>query len=260
MYGAGHNVSGLVTKCTAAFYAGSDHVFSGTALDCTYVIYYGSGFNVTSATFTNILTADIYGTPRVRLNNTTFSAGVSQYNTTKVPTWSYIHSYNHNRLLGTFKAWSRGGITVSDISSGNLPVGYNVVYKHTCEDATTQNFRQVTVSIPPGVTLIVDGFIRIADDHSTWAPRLEIINCAADPLVSVTNLPLATVSVSQPNGTVTTFQDVHATYTNDSNLVMEVLLRVSAKRASGDVYEAITWTTRYAVTQGIIIPRYNLIR
>jgi len=256
-YGAGHNVSGTITKCTAAFYAGSDHIFSGTASNCTFGIYYGSGFNVTSATFTSILTADIYGTPRVRLTNTTFSAGVSQYNTLKVPTWSYIHSYHHNRIVGTFQAWSRGGITVSDVTPANLPVGYAVVYKHTCEDATMQNFRQVSVSIPPGVTIIVDGYIRIADDHSAWAPRLEIINCTADPLFSLSYTPLATTSVDQPNGTVVGFQPVQAKYTNESSLVMEVLLRVSAKRASGDIYEAITWTTQYAVTPGILIPKYR---
>jgi hypothetical protein len=89
----------------------------------------------------------------------------------------------------------------------------------------------------PGQTLRVVGYIKIADDHNTYAPRLEIIDCGSDPLVDAANTPLATDSVAEPGGSVD-WQVVAVTYQNTGSIPMPVYIRTLAKRASGDVYFA----------------------
>jgi hypothetical protein len=98
--------------------------------------------------------------------------------------------------------------------------------------------------VEPGQTLQVTGKIRIADDHSAWAPRLEIIDPGADPLVDAKNAALASDAIPQPDGSLTDWQDVTVSFTNTGLLGKKVCIRCSAKRASGDVYE--TWSTSVA--------------
>jgi hypothetical protein len=128
-----------------------------------------------------------------------------------------------------------------------LPTGYVVAFKHMCESATAQCFRQEQISLSPGAILKINGQIRIDGglDHSAWAPRIEIIGCDSDPLADVTKTPLATASVAQPNGSVSTYQAVTVSFTNTSVLPRVVLIRISAKRASGNVYSVYSRDVNY---------------
>ena len=244
-YGSGHTISGTVSGCGNGFYNGSGFTISGTVSGCTYGVRLGSGHTISGATFTGS-TYDLYIVPKTELFNTIMGGTTENYgyNTNNVPSWSYVESYDHGGSANTFKSWTRGGITVSDTTPASLPTGYAVVYKHTCEDVTMQNFRQIKAVVLPGATLKVDGQIRIADDHTAWAPRLEILAASADPLWGLGGAVLATSSVAQPDGTITgTFQTVSCTYTNTGTRNKKVLVRMSAKRASGDMYE--NWTLDY---------------
>jgi len=167
----------------------------------------------------------------------------SFYNTITVPVWNYIPSYDHDANDGQFRSWTMGGLVNSTTNTANIPTGFGRAYTHVCETASYQNFRQQRVEIEPGRTLRVTGWIKFSDDHSAWAPRIEIIDCSADPLEAVANTPLATDSVDTADGSVTTFQEVKCNYRNAGTIPMPVWIRVSAKRASGNVYEAFKSTT-----------------
>jgi hypothetical protein len=237
--GSGHTISGTISGCSYGVSYGSGHTISGTISGCSSGVYYGSGYTISGATFTGN-TYDLRIVVEGMLYNTLLQATVEnyQYNSNNVPSWSYVESFNHDQVSNTFKSWTRGGVTVSDTTPANLPIGYAVVYKHICEDATMQNFRQIRAFILPGATLKVNGQIRIADDHTAWAPRLEIIAVSADPLWGLGGAVLATSSVAEPNGGINpNFQTVTASYTNATVRIMKVQIRVSAKRAAGDMYE-----------------------
>jgi hypothetical protein len=215
-------------------------MISGAISECIYGIYGGYGYVITGSTFTgntydlrNIIKAECYGSV---LGASTENY---RYNTIDVPSWSYVDSYDHDQVLGTFKAWTRGGVIVSDVDT--VPAGYGTSFKHMCESAEMQCFRQTEMTVEPGQNLQVMGKIRIADDHSAWAPRLEIIDPAADPLVEAKNTALASDAIPQPDGSFTDWQDVAVSFTNTGLIGKKVVIRCSAKRASGDVYEV--WST-----------------
>ena len=65
-------------------------------------------------------------------------------------------------------------------------------------------------------------------------PRLQIVDCGADPLWQDGETALSTSSVA--SGTETGWQVVSVKYTNSSTLIKPVYVRVLGKRASGDIY------------------------
>ena len=214
----------------------------GTSSGNTYGLYTCYGFRLSGCTLNN--TTEMYRVAEGELYNCSLAGTEnSQYNTTTVPVWNYIPSYDHDANDGQFRSWTMGGLVNSTTNTANIPTGFGRAYTHVCESATYQNFRQQRVEIEPGRTLRVTGWIKFSDDHSAWAPRIEIIDCSADPLVAVANTPLATDSVDTADGSVTTFQEVKCLYRNAGTLPMPVWIRVSAKRASGNVYEAFKSTT-----------------
>jgi len=238
----GVTISGTISGCGNGIYSSSGLTISGTVSDCTQGICAGSDFMFTGATLTGntydlrrIVHADIYHTTLAGTEN-------YGYNTSYVPAWSYVASYDHDQVPGALKAWTRGGVVVSDVNAA--PVGFPAAFKHACESADMQCFRQAEMTLEPGQTLQVAGKIKVADDHSAWAPRLEIIDPAADPLVDAANSPLASAACQVADGSVADWQDVLVTFTNAGTLGKKVIIRCSAKRASGDVYEV--WSSSVA--------------
>jgi hypothetical protein len=244
-------VGGAVYGVAICFNTCSGITSSGSTTGNNYGFGFCSGVVVSNATFTGN-TSDLRVITEAQLYNCALGATVEnyQYNTSNVPLWSYVESFDHDQVAGAFKSWTRGGVTVSDTTPANLPTGYAVSYKHTCEDATCQNFRQLGLSISPGATLKVNGQIRIADDHTAWAPRLEIIACSADPLWGTGAAALATSSVATPGGSAQ-WQPVSCTYTNSTSRSKDVYVRMSAKRAAGDVYEVLAFDEWPAASGGI---------
>ena len=258
----GSTNSGVISGGNYGFYGGSGNVTTGTVSGCYYGIYHAAGMAIggeVSGCFNGVycggglrfvgatLTNNKYDLRRVtsaEMGNTTLGSTIEnyQYSTAAVPAFSYVSSVDHDQAPGAFKAWTRGGVIVSDVTTA--PAGYGTSFKHMCESAQMQCYRQTETTVEPGQTLQVTGKIRIADDHSAWAPRLEIIDPGADPLVDAKNAALASDAIPQPDGSLTDWQDVTVSFTNTGLLGKKVCIRCSAKRASGDVYEA--WSTSVA--------------
>ena len=165
-----------------------------------------------------------------------------------VPVWNYIPSYDHDQSAGTYKAWSMGGITLSKTTSP--PGGFVTYYTLTCESATYHGFFQQRALLGPGDILTVSGFVRKANDHTGYAPRVQILDMFKDPLVDVANVALAEQVVS---ATETGWQSVSITYTNSTTLSLPILIRGIAKRATGDVDFALATDIDTAAEQAIEI-------
>jgi len=250
---------GTISGGNYAFYSGSGNVTTGEISGCYYGIYHAAGMAIggrVAGCFTGVycgadlrlataaLEGNTYDLRRVtsaEMSSTALGSATEnyQYNTTAVPESSYVSSIDHDRVPGAFKAWTRGGVIVSE--GITVPAGYEMSFKHTCESAQMPCFRQAETTLEPGQTLQVTGKIRIADDHSAWAPRLEIIDPDADPLVDTNNTALAFDTIPQPDGRLADWQTVTVSFTNADPLGKKVYIRCSAKRARGDVYE--TWST-----------------
>jgi hypothetical protein len=141
-----------------------------------------------------------------------------------------------------------GGITISNTTLP--PGGYVTYYTLTCESATYHGFYQQRALLGPGDILTVSGFVRKTDDHTGYAPRVQILDAAKDPLVDVANVALAEQVVS---ATETGWQSVSITYTNSTTLSLPILIRGIAKRATGDVDFALATDIDTAAEQAIEI-------
>jgi hypothetical protein len=151
-----------------------------------------------------------------------------------VPRWSYVASYRHDGAPDAFRAWTRGGVIESDASVA--PSGYPVSYRHMCTSAATPCFRQELITVGPGQTLDVWGKILILDKHDVQAPRLEVVDITADPLVYADASALASAVIPNPLGRYT-WQDVTVRYTNTGKTGKQVWIRCSTHQPGNDVYE-----------------------
>ncbi len=237
-YGAGASLSGVISGCTYGVAWSPECVVSGIVSGCNSGVYTSSGRLQTAGLRGN--TYDLRRVASLSAYATAFSGTTEnhEHNTASVPQWSYVASYDHSGVAGDFKAWTRGGIVALDVDT--VPAGFTASYKHTCKSETMSCFRQEATTVQPGQTLSVAADILLLDDHSAWVPRVEIIDAGADPLVDATKAPLASTFIPQPKNRFV-FQHVTAAYTNTGTLAKPVLIRCSAQRSTGDVFEA--WTT-----------------
>ncbi|MBP8304173.1 MAG: hypothetical protein KBE04_08620 [Phycisphaerae bacterium] len=260
VYCAGSTNRGTISGCSYGFYSGSGNASPGGVSGCYYGIYYaaetaitgevsgcfngvygGGGLRLTGAALTGN-TYDLRRVAGAEIAGSTLGSATEnyQYQTTAVPATFYICSVDHDQVPGAFKAWTRGGVVLSDVNT--VPEGYATSFRHVCESEDTPCFRQAQMTVEPGLTLRFMGRVRVADDHSAWAPRFEIIDPTADPLADPASAPLASAAIAQPDGSFTDWQNLNVSFTNTGSIAKKVLVRCSARRAQGDVYEV--WTTR----------------
>jgi hypothetical protein len=256
---SGSTNSGTISGCNYGFYSGSGNATPGTVSGCYYGIYHaaemaiggevrgcfngvygGGGLRLAGATLAGN-TYDLWRVTSAEIGNSLLGSTNEnyQYKTTAVPAYSYVSSVDHDQVAGAFKAWTRGGVIVSDVNT--VPDGYGTSFRHMCESVEMPCFRQTEMTVEPGQTLQVMGKIRITDNHSAWAPRLEIIDPGADPWVDAKNSPLASDAIPQTDGGFTDWQNVTVSFTNTGLMGRKVVIRCSAQRAKGDVYEV--WST-----------------
>jgi hypothetical protein len=95
-------------------------------------------------------------------------------------------------------------------------------------------------TVGPGQTLRAQGKILILENHAAWAPRLELIDVCADPLVNPDQSVLASMPIPSPVGRYY-WQDVAVEYTNTGMVGKRVWIRCLAQRAGSDIYEV--WST-----------------
>jgi len=237
--GSGCRISSLISGCTTGVYYSSGCQVLGEISGCGSGIYAGS--NTMQGTIFSGNTHDLRRVVSGSAYHTVFGSAVDnyEYDTEKVPAWSYVASYDHDGVPGNFKAWTRGGVIVSD--GDTAPVGYSTSYMHACTSAAIPCFRQELVTVGPNQTLAVRGKILILDDHTAWPPRLEIIDVQADPLVDAGKEALASAAIPSPRGRYY-WQDVTVEYTNVDPVGRQVWIRCSAHRPGSDIYEVWTKT------------------
>jgi len=150
---------------------------------------------------------------------------------------SYVESSNHDQTENAFKAWTLGGIVTSQTASP--PTGYTIWYEHACEDVDNPCFRQYETTVLPDTAIEVTGQIRIADaeDHSAYPPTLQIVDKFADPLVDSSQSYLDTDAVATADGTEADWQDVSVIWANSGDAPRQIIVRMFAQHASGDVDE-----------------------
>ncbi len=238
IYSSGGTISGLISGCSYGVYHSAGCMISGTISGCSSGIYAGS-HTIQDATFGGN-TYDLRRVVSVFADHTIFGSAIEnhEYNTDKVPPWAYAVSYDHDGVPGAFQVWTQGGVIMSDVNV--TPDGYGISYRHMCESSAMPCFRQESVTIEPQQTLRVKGKILILDDHSAWAPRLELIDAGADPLVDASKVALASSAISKPSRRYY-WQDVTVSYTNTGVLGKRVWIRCSAQRSRGSIYEV--WST-----------------
>ena len=235
-------------------YVGTTSTFTisgGTQSGNTYV---GSSSTITISGGTQSgNTYAVRRCPQARMLGNTISGGteVYEYETGWVPDDAYVQWIGVNGVATAEKDWSKGGVTISTVTGGEFPSGYTQGYKMTCASATKLAFWQVELTLAPGETGSFIGQIRIADDHSAYAPRLEIIDVANDPLNKPGASPLDTSSVATPGGSAN-WQAVDVSYTNAGTLPMPIKLRVYAMRATGDVYFAVAFSPDYPSVTSVL--------
>jgi len=239
MYASGCPISGTISGCVAGVYHGSGCMISGTISGCNTGIYGGSN-TIQEAVFggnTYDLRAVISGSAY----NTVFDSAIEnyEYNTESVPPWTYVASYDHDGVTGAFTAWTPGGEIMSDVDTA--PPGYTISYRHMCTSSAVPCFRQELITVGPNQTLQVWGKILILDNHNVWAPRLDLVDVRADPLVDASAVALASAMIPEPRGRYY-WQDVAVRYTNKTTTSKQVWIRCSTQESGNDVYEV--WGVR----------------
>ncbi|HPC94060.1 MAG TPA: hypothetical protein PLU87_03895 [Sedimentisphaerales bacterium] len=236
----GGTISGTISGCGSGVSEVSEYQIGGLISGCNIGAYRASACVISGAVFTGN-NYDLRRANSIWAYDTLFGSAVEcyEYDTEVTPPWSYVASYHHDGVTDAFKAWTRGGVIESDMGVG--PSGYALSYRHICTSSVTPCFRQESITIGPGQTLYVQGKILILDNHTVRAPRLEIIDAAADPLVYPGTTPLASAVIPNPLSRYS-WQDVTVSYTNPGKTSKRVWIRCSTQQAGNDIYEV--WTAR----------------
>ena len=234
-FGDSNTISGGTMSASRILFSSNSNIISGGTMSAAYILYASHGNTISGGTMSATYIIQYSGGGNTFYNrNLDADTEVGDYTGVYMPIWGYDASYNHDATANAFKSWSKGGITLSEGTT--VPAGYTQGYKLTCESATYHGFYQEAVTVMPGDTLTVTGYIKFADDHSSYLPRMQIVGPGADPLTNSGNSAFDTDSVA--SGTATGWQQVSVSYTNSSALPEPVKIRVIAKRASGSVYFA----------------------
>ena len=232
-------IPGTISGCGYGVVRGSDNVISGTISGCT--VGMSGGSNVIQDAILGGNDYDLRHVSSLSAYNTFFDSPIenSGYDTEDVPPWAYVASYDHDGATGAFRTWTRGGLVVSDVDV--VPLGYATSYWHKCTSSAMPCFRQELITVGPSQTLEVRGQILILDNHDIWAPRLEVVDVSADPLIDASAVALASAVIPKPHGRYA-WQDVTVRYTNRSTIGKQVWIRCSTQQSGNDIYEV--WSAR----------------
>ncbi len=242
-YGVGNpsgcTIWGTISGCASGVNQGASCMVSGTIGGCGTGILAGS-HTIRDAVFVGN-SYDLRRVVSISAYNTLFGSVTENYEyaTDNAPLWTYVVSYDHDGVADASKAWTRGGVVVSETDTA--PPGYATSYRHICSSSAAPCFRQEQITVGPGQTLDVSGKILILDTHELWPPRLELIDVRADPLVDAGALALASALIPEPRGRYY-WQDLSVQYTNANGMDKQVWIRCSARQSGTDVYEV--WDAR----------------
>lgn len=145
---------------------------------------------------------------------------------------------DYNDIAGDMwgSVYSGNGTITTSYSSP--PSGYDKYYVHTNTSLALPCFSHRMFELMPGETLTVSGKMKIAAvDHSSYIPRIEIVDVEDDTLDGTGNSALATGLLPVYDGTETGWQNVSVSYTNPSSTkILEVYVRLSHSKENTYMY------------------------
>jgi len=224
-------------------YSGRNNVFyECTAKNSDFYgfVYYAEGSTYINCVNSGSDNSAAYRAFGCKFNNCSFgdAGDFDAYTGTNSPVHLTTESINHDQVENALKTTCKGGIVTSQTL--DPPTGYSLYYEHACESADYPCFRQYQTTVLPGTAIEVEGKIRIyaGDDHSTNPPMLCLVDAFADPLIDDTQSYLDYDEVAEPDGDVEDdWQVVSVIWANSGDAPRQVIVRMFAQHASGDVDE-----------------------
>jgi len=256
---AGSTISGGVWICGFILFAGGvvGCVVSGGLFESlTYILYQTTGDTLAAGSYVNCsylayqakycqILGDVdiassclfvFGeSAYVIAYNLDFNA-VTQHQNYTILTYRYItQSINHEKVDGAYKAWTLGGITVSQ--STTKPPGYDHAFHMALVNANQECFFVKTFTVAAGESVNVELQLR-KDAAMAYLPRVYLMESIDDPLAGAAPVQSLTMSDS-----VDTWESDTFAITNNAAYDHDYTLWFVAKNASGNVYLAYTIQT-----------------
>lgn len=193
----------------------------GAELTLNNCLMSGNGTDITASTF--------------KAHNTTLGSTTEVNANYLTQLNNYSESIDHDGVDGAFKAWTRGGIVVSQETT--KPTGYTQAYQHLLASATYPCHWIKTFSVEPGKTVDIEVQLR-KDASMTYLPRAYLMASIGNPLAGATPVDTFTMTDSTNTWESDTF-----TITNSTAYEQDYTLWFVAKNASGNAYAAYDITT-----------------
>lgn len=234
VFSASRNIS-----VTGGTYKGNTDVFSGCFGLISGATVTGntsgltlSSFQVKNSTFTN--GNDIYQSTATLYNcllsgtneNNLYTSGAREI---------YTESIDHDQTLGAYKAWTKGGITTSQVSV--LPTGYTKAFITVLESATVEGYWQREITVLAGEKVNIEMQLRKAVSM-TYLPRCYVFLPTEDPFASGT--PEHTFTMT--DSTDTWESETHQYDNSAGTEPVTLIIRFQGMNASGNVYSALSVT------------------
>ena len=162
----------------------------------------------------------------------------------------YAESINHN-LTGIYKAWSPGGITISQ--STTVPPDKLIAYQSNCASSTYWTYVREELQLLPGQKLNVWGAIKLSATGFTNGPVFELVDKDQDPLNLDTYSALDTWTAS--NAT-TDWQYANLSYEHTGTYPITIYIRCRAIDASKTFYSAWDYQVIDESTKALLPQRY----
>lgn len=136
-----------------------------------------------------------------------------------------LESFDHNRIIGNYKAWCKGGKIETALDGSTILPGRLIL---TCESEDYPVFRDFQVLLPAHRTSTWQAPTR--KSFSGGSVKMELIDPANDPLIDPTAAPLATYTLPDQADT-----NLPLKLGYKSDKAMLAILRVSAQNSTGTV-------------------------
>lgn len=180
------------------------------------------------------------GTPQNRLyyDNKYYNCIIPSMNVNYAGTFKNksIHSYNHNQINGTYRAWMRGG-TIQSVTNLYPPCS-NKSYQYTLISNTHPVYRTLQLGIlQPQQEIQISCWLYKTLGSMSIQPRFQLIDNNNDPLVDPSAQPLqesiSSTSISNQ------WEELTIRYKNTTDREIPISVRCLAANSTGFIYEYI---------------------
>lgn len=148
-----------------------------------------------------------------------------------------MESYDHNGVVGAYRAWMRGG-TVQSVSDVKAP-GKDRSYQYTLNSTSYPVHRMMRLGrIHPGERVEVKVYLRRADNYSSV--RAYLFNPDKDPLDAIWGDDKILALAAYPDSSTGVWKTLKLSYYNGSGVVHPIAARIEAKSTGGSgriIYE-----------------------